>query len=87
LLRILCIFLGASLLSLSVLFCFVCCNKRLDHIMFVSERDTLFFIAKNTLVFTLFVQPVFSFSSTAFSFRFSPWFLFRFCYISVSRCI
>jgi hypothetical protein len=30
------------------------------------------FIAKNTLVFTLFVQRVFSFSSTAFSFRFLP---------------
>jgi hypothetical protein len=30
---------------------------------------------------------VFSFSSTAFSFRFFPWFLFRSCYIFVSRCI
>jgi hypothetical protein len=28
------------------------------------------FIAKNTLVFTLFIQRVFSFSSTAFSFYF-----------------
>jgi hypothetical protein len=28
--------------------------------------------AKNTLVFTLIVQRVFSFSSTAFSFHFSP---------------
>jgi hypothetical protein len=45
------------------------------------------FIAKNTLVFTLFVQRVFSFSSTAFSFHFLPWFLFRSCYIFVSRCI
>jgi hypothetical protein len=34
------------------------------------------FIAKNTLVFTLIVQRVFSFSITAFSFCFSPWFLF-----------
>jgi hypothetical protein len=33
---------------------------------------TPFFIAKNTLVFTLFVHQVFSFSSTAFSFHFSP---------------
>jgi hypothetical protein len=34
-------------------------------------EDTLcFFIAKNTLVFTLIVQRVFSFSSTAFSFDF-----------------
>jgi hypothetical protein len=34
-------------------------------------RHTPFFIAKNTLVFTLIVQQVFSFSSTTFSFRFS----------------
>jgi hypothetical protein len=32
----------------------------------------LFFIAKNTLFFTLIVQRVFSFSRTAFSFHFSP---------------
>jgi hypothetical protein len=47
----------------------------------------LFFIAKNTLVFTFTVQRVFSFSTTAFSFHFSPWFLFRSCYIFASRCI
>jgi hypothetical protein len=45
------------------------------------------FIAKNTLVFSHFVQWVFSFSSTAFSFHFSPWFLFRSYYFCVSRCI
>jgi hypothetical protein len=48
---------------------------------------TLFFIAKNTLVFTLIVQRVFSFSRTVFSFHFSPWFLFRSCYIFASRYI
>jgi hypothetical protein len=37
-------------------------------------RWTPFFIAKNTLVFSLFVQRVFSFSATAFSFCFLPWF-------------
>jgi hypothetical protein len=36
------------------------------------RRHTPFFIAKNTLVFTLIVQRVFSFSSTAFSVHFSP---------------
>jgi hypothetical protein len=36
------------------------------------RTHTSFFIAKNTLVFTLIVQRVFSFSSTAFSFPFSP---------------
>jgi hypothetical protein len=88
LLHILCVFIGSSLLLLSVFFCFVCCNKWLDHIMFVfGGRYTLFFIAKNTLVFTLIVQRVFSFSATAFSFRFLPWFLFRSCYIFASRCI
>jgi hypothetical protein len=51
------------------------------------RRRTPFFIAKNTLVFTLIVQRVFSFSRTAFSFHFSPWFLFKSCYIFVSRCI
>jgi hypothetical protein len=54
---------------------------------FFCRRHTLFFIAKNTLVFTLIVQRVFFFSSTAFSFRFSPWFLLRSCYIFVSRSI
>jgi hypothetical protein len=54
---------------------------------FFWRRRTPFFIAKNTLVFTLFVQRVFSFSSTVFSFCFSPWFLFRTCYLFVSRCI
>jgi hypothetical protein len=30
---------------------------------------------------------VFSFSATVFSFYFSPWFLFRSCYIFALRCI
>jgi hypothetical protein len=48
LLHILCIFLGASLLSLSVFFCFVCCNKWLDHIMFILEGDILYFSLPRT---------------------------------------
>jgi hypothetical protein len=47
---------------------------------FFWRRHTPFFISKNTLVFTLIVQRVFSFSSIAFSFHFSPLFLFRSCY-------
>jgi hypothetical protein len=35
--------------------------------MFLLEEMNSFFIAKNTLVFTLIVQRVFSFSATAFS--------------------
>jgi hypothetical protein len=61
LLHILCVFLGASLLLVSVFFCFVFCNKWLDPNNFFWRRHTLFFIAKNTLVFTLIVQRVFSF--------------------------
>jgi hypothetical protein len=56
-------------------------------INFFWRRHTSFFIAKNTLVFTLIVQWVFSFSRIVFSFRFSPWFLFRSCYIFALRCI
>jgi hypothetical protein len=51
------------------------------------RRCTLFFIAKNTLFFTLIVQRVFSFSRTAFGFHFLPWFLFKFCFMFASRCI
>jgi hypothetical protein len=54
---------------------------------FFWRRFTSFFIAKNTLVFNLIVQRVFSFSTTAFRFHFLPWFLFRSCYIFASRCI
>jgi hypothetical protein len=49
LLHALYVFLGVSLLLLSVFFCFVCCNKWLDHIMFVLERDTLCFSLPRTL--------------------------------------
>jgi hypothetical protein len=55
--------------------------------IFFWRRCTLFFIAKNTLFFTLIVQWVFSFSRTAFGFHFSPWFLFRSCFHFASRCI
>jgi hypothetical protein len=38
LLCILCVFIGASLLSLSVFFCFACCNKWLDPNIFLLEK-------------------------------------------------
>jgi hypothetical protein len=73
LLHILCVFLRASLLSLSFFFSFVCCNKWLDpNKIFFWRRHDLFFIAKNTLVFTLIVQRLLSFSSTTFSYHFLP---------------
>jgi hypothetical protein len=49
LLHALCVFLEASLLLLSVLFCFGCCTKWLDHIMFVLEGDILCFSLPRTL--------------------------------------
>jgi hypothetical protein len=54
---------------------------------FFWRRCMSFFIAKNTLFFTLIVQWVFSFSRTAFGFHFSPWFLFIFYFIFASMCI
>jgi hypothetical protein len=49
LLHALCVFLGASLLFLSVFFCFVFYNKWLDHIIFVLERAMLHFSLPRTL--------------------------------------
>jgi hypothetical protein len=43
LLHMLCVVLGASLFLFAVFFCFVCCNRWLDPIIFVLERDTLHF--------------------------------------------
>jgi hypothetical protein len=80
-------FLERQLFLFSAFFCFVYCNKWLDHIMFLLEEMNLLSFAKNTLVFTLTVQWVFFFSATAFSLHFSPWFLFRSCFIFASRCI
>jgi hypothetical protein len=88
LLHALCIFLGASVVF-SFQFCFVllaAINGLITSCCF-GERLTPFFIARNTLVFTLIVQRVFSFSATAFSSCFLPWFLFRSYFIFASRCI
>jgi hypothetical protein len=72
LLHALCIFLGVSLLLLSVSFVlFAAINVGSHHVCF-GERLTPFFIAKNTPFFTLIVQRVFSFSATAFSLHISP---------------
>jgi hypothetical protein len=45
LLCMLCVFLGASLFSLLVFFCFVCCNKWLDPNIFLLEKTHSVFIA------------------------------------------
>jgi hypothetical protein len=67
-------FLEHQLFYFSVLFSFVCCNKWLDPNKFLLEKFPSFSFAKNTPFFTLIVQRVFSFSATAFSFHFLPWF-------------
>jgi hypothetical protein len=46
-------FLERQLFLLSVFFCFGYCNKWLDHIMFVLERDFLRFSLPRTLYFSL----------------------------------
>jgi hypothetical protein len=50
---------------------FAAINGWINSCFFWRETCSVF-IAKNTLVFTLIVQRVFSFSNTAFSFHFSP---------------
>jgi hypothetical protein len=51
-------------------------------------RSCLAFHLPRTLRFSLLsFQRVFSFSATVFSFCFSPWFVFRSCYIFASRYI
>jgi hypothetical protein len=67
-------FLERLYFLLLVLFCFVlfaAINGWMPTNLFW-RRCTRFSFAKNTLVFTLIVQRVFSFSRIAFSFRFSP---------------
>jgi hypothetical protein len=53
LLHALCVFLGASLLSLSVFFCFVCYNKWLDPNKFLLEKMHSAFYLPRTLYFLL----------------------------------
>jgi hypothetical protein len=52
LLHILCVFLGATLLSLSVFFCFVYCNKWLDPNKFLLEKTHSVFHLPRTLYFS-----------------------------------
>jgi hypothetical protein len=67
-----CVFLGASVVLVFILFSFVFYNKWLDPNKFLLEKLPCSSFAKNTPFFTLIVQRLFSFSRTAFSFRFSP---------------
>jgi hypothetical protein len=53
LLHALCVFLGAYLLSLSVFFCFICCNKWLDPNKFLLEETHSVFHLQRTLYFSL----------------------------------
>jgi hypothetical protein len=81
-------FLGAS-----VVFSFQFCIVLFDAINGWTPtnyfwRSCLVFHLPGTLHFSLLsFQRVFSFSRTAFNFRFLPWFVFRSCYIFSSRCV
>jgi hypothetical protein len=72
LLRILCVFLERLYFFFQFYFVLFAAINGWTPTNLFWRRHTTFFIAKNTLVFTLIVQRVFSFSSTAFSFRFLP---------------
>jgi hypothetical protein len=73
LLRMLCVFLGASIFLLSVLFCFVCCNKCLDPNMFLLEKThSVFHCLEHSSFHSYHSMSVLFFSSTAFSFHFLP---------------
>jgi hypothetical protein len=88
LLHALCVFLGASVVFSfkSFLVLFAAINGWTPTNSF--WRSCLAFHLPRTLSFSLLsFQRVFSFSRTMFSFRFSPWFLFRSSYIFASRCI
>jgi hypothetical protein len=53
LLHALCVFLGASLILLSVFFCFVCCNKWLYPNKFLLEKMHSVFHLPRTVYFSL----------------------------------
>jgi hypothetical protein len=72
LLHVLCVFLERLYFCFQFSFVLFAAINGWTPTCFFWRRHTPFLIAKNTLVFTLFVQRVFSFSSTAFSFHFMP---------------
>jgi hypothetical protein len=88
LLHALCVFLGASVVFSFQFFLvlFTAINGWTPTNIF--WRSCLAFHLPRTLRFSLYSFPrVFSFSRTACSFRFLPWFVFISCYIFSSRCI
>ena len=64
-------FLERQLFLFSVLVCFVCCNKWLDHIMFLlEEMNSLFICQEHSSFHSIRFTECSSFSATAFGFRF-----------------
>jgi hypothetical protein len=59
----------------------------LDPNKFLLEEIYFVFHCQKHSSFHSYRSTSVSFSRTAFSFRFSPWFLFRYCFIFASRCI
>jgi hypothetical protein len=60
---------------------FAAINGWITSCLFWREIYSIFHCQEHSSFFTLIVQQVFSFSATAFSFHFLPWFLFKSCYI------
>jgi hypothetical protein len=88
LLHALCIFLGASVVLVFIIsfVVFATINNWSHHVGL--EGDILHFsFAKNTPFFTLIVSTSVLFFCYCFWFSFSPWFVFRYSYIYLSRCI
>jgi hypothetical protein len=63
-------FLERQLFLFSFFFCFVCCNKWLDHIMFLLEEMNSLFICQEHSSFYSYRSTSVSFSAIAFSFCF-----------------
>jgi hypothetical protein len=55
--------------------------------LFWGEMNSVFYLPRTLHFSLLSFNEYSSFSRTAFSFRFLPWFVFRSCYIFSSRCI
>jgi hypothetical protein len=71
----------------SVLFSFVCCNKWLDPNKFLLEKMPCFYLPRTLRFSLLSFNECSLFLELRLAFIFSLWFLFRSCFIFVSRCI
>jgi hypothetical protein len=62
-------------------------NSWITSCLFWRELCSIFHCQEHSVFHSYRFNECSLFSRTAFSFRFSPWFVFRSCYIFLSRCI